>query len=201
MTAVPACIKSGVAHPFIQESHRGFPSVFVGTIVPSFADTSLRLHCRSSIRIRCISSRKGTHPNQGLLRWRTSSICPSTGKYRYLRSSFSTLFANCVLVAQICVFVASWEVSDLGASLSNFAPSGKPKFSRHEASFPERLDFHPSRTDLFAPEQIARYVLCSMTSFLQHKTLALAEGWKNSEVVFSWKRECDVSNAGDAVKH
>ena len=146
MTAVPACIKSGVAHPFIQESHRGFPSVFVGTIVPSFADTSLRLHCRSSIRIRCISSRKGTHPNQGLLRWRTSSICPSTGKYRYLRS------------------------------LSNFAPSGKPKFSRHEASFPERLDFHPSRTDLFAPEQIARYVLCSMTSFLQHKTLALAEG-------------------------
>ena len=105
--AVPACIKSGVAHPFIQESHRGFPSVFVGTIVPSFADTSLRLHCRSSIRIRCISSRKGTHPNQGLLRWRTSSICPSTGKYRYLRSSFSTLFANCVLVAPICVFVAS----------------------------------------------------------------------------------------------
>ena len=30
--------------------------------------------------------------------------------------------------------------------------------------------------DLFAPEQIARYVLCSTTPFLQHKTLALAEG-------------------------
>lgn len=44
------------------------------------ADTSLRLHCRSSIRIRCISSRKGTHPNQGLLRWRTSSICPVEGQ-------------------------------------------------------------------------------------------------------------------------
>lgn len=29
------------------------------------------------------------------------------GKYRCLRSSFSTLFANCVLVASICVFVAS----------------------------------------------------------------------------------------------
>ncbi|ERJ63898.1 hypothetical protein HMPREF1555_02172 [Porphyromonas gingivalis F0570] len=55
-------------------------------------------------------------------------------------------------------------------------PSGKPKPSRHKAFFFEGLDFRPSRTDLFAPEQIARYVLCSTTPFLQHKTLSLAEG-------------------------
>ncbi|ERJ82485.1 hypothetical protein HMPREF1989_02118 [Porphyromonas gingivalis F0566] len=38
-------------------------------------------------------------------------------------------------------------------------PSGKPKLSSHEEFFFEILDFRPSRTDLFASEQIARYVL------------------------------------------
>ena len=38
--------------------------------------------------------------------------------------------------------------------------------------------------DLFASEQIARYVLCSTTPFLQHKTLALAEGRKTPKSFF-----------------
>ncbi len=59
----------------------------------------------------------------------------------------------------------------------------------------------PFEADLFAPVQIARYVLCSMTSFLQHKKPLLPERAEKLQSRFSWKRERDALNAGDVVKH
>ena len=44
------------------------------------------------------------------------------GKYRSLYPLVSALFANCVLVASICVLVSTYEVSVLDTMHSNFAP-------------------------------------------------------------------------------